>query len=273
MYFPTTDAAFHLGYRGHVNTKTNHREYIPQSEHSEMIFDVMINILDINQTMQTNTAMRHFKRLAPLFKQHDSSLPNMRWNHRHSSLLFSLDYEGANSLTSLFCLSLFLAAPEMKNDPPLRRWQAWVGDGIARVRNIDRKTKSVQRKATARGRKQGKRLKLEESMRHHFYSLEILVSVIWTKGVIRWWWAFIYTAVSPETRLSCWQVSSAIGVWKGQMKENTKKKGMSIKMIKVTLWRSVDFAAIVIIIIIIIIIVIYYALYPKLFTNHILWPL
>lgn len=41
------------------------------------------------------------------------------------------------SVPPSLCLPLFLAAPEMREDPPLRRRRAYVGDGIARVSNVD----------------------------------------------------------------------------------------------------------------------------------------
>lgn len=51
------------------------------------------------------------------------------------------------------CLRLFLALPNMRDDPPLWQWQAQVGDGIARAGNIDKTTKSAQSRATGNKRK------------------------------------------------------------------------------------------------------------------------
>lgn len=64
------------------------------------------------------------------------------------------------SLSASLVLPLFLAAPEMRDDPPLRRWQAWVGDGIAKARNIDRgKKKSSQSRASEKERKEEEKKK------------------------------------------------------------------------------------------------------------------
>lgn len=91
------------------------------------------------------------------------------------------------SLSASLVLPLFLAAPEMRDDPPLRRWQAWVGDGIAKARNIDRGKKRVHKAEHQKKRgKKKKRSKISESWKRTgsaLFSLlgESLISAIQTK--------------------------------------------------------------------------------------------
>lgn len=57
--------------------------------------------------------------------------------------------EQSRCLPLSLCLGLFLALPEMRDDPPLWQWRAQVGDAIARGGNIDKKTtKGAQSRAT-----------------------------------------------------------------------------------------------------------------------------
>lgn len=136
-------------------------------------------------------AMRQIQPRIPLFKQREAWLQFAKQAAEPQTFQLAISSplkEQSLCLPLSFCLPLFLAAPEMRDDPPLRRWQAWVGDGIARARNIDRKTKSVQSRAKERDRKWGKKLKLKESMRHHFF-------IAW-----RSWWMWVYRcpAAYPE---------------------------------------------------------------------------
>lgn len=62
---------------------------------------------------------------------------------------YFLPIKGAKSLSASLVLShSIFSHTEMTDDPPLWQWQAGVGDGIARARNIDKKTKSAQSTAT-----------------------------------------------------------------------------------------------------------------------------
>lgn len=127
--------------------------------------------------------MRGIKPLTPLLKQREAWLQFTKQAVEPQTFQFAISSplkEQSLCLPLSFCLTLFLAAPEMRDEPPLRQWQAWVGDGIARARNIDKKTKSVQSRATG-NRKE--KLKLKESMKHNFFNcLDILVSLIATKS-------------------------------------------------------------------------------------------
>lgn len=78
----------------------------------------------------------------------------------------------------------------MRDEPPLRQWQACVGDGIARARNIDKKTKSVESRATG-NRKE--KLKLKESMKHYFFFLLFGYLGEFDRNQ-KFWWPYPYPA-------------------------------------------------------------------------------
>lgn len=90
--------------------------------------------------------IRAMRQIQPLFKQREAWLQFAKQAVERQIFQLAISSplkEQSLRLPLSFRLPLFLAAPEMRDDPPLRRWQAWVGDCIARARNIDRKTKSV----------------------------------------------------------------------------------------------------------------------------------
>lgn len=171
--------------------------------------------------------MREIKPLTPLFKQREAWLQFAKQAVEPQAFQFAISSplkEQNLCLPLSFCLTLFLATPEMRDEPPLRQWQAWVGDGIARARNIDKKTKSVQSRATG-NRKE--KLKLKESMKHYFffYCLDILVSLIATKssgGPIH----ILLPNLSGD--MSCWLGNHIIQAWysKGGRKKNKKDRWM-----------------------------------------------